>query len=565
MGISVSPYRLAIDGLAPQLSALDWGNVYLLSSPMQPLLLQYLAVDSLGRILRHGGCAVLLSATPIRQWLTLAQQRGWDLDAAIQQQRLQCLMQTADYVHKLKKYSLQRLLDELDSCNLPEHSVLLVTPGDALLHWQTQAHARRQLNTWQHWLMARQISLVALHLPLNAAQHSLLCSVQPSLGGMAVLVEDDKLLSWSVAWWRNAQGSMGEQSVSLTADREQHLFVSLTAQGEALPYDTLLPPDENQVFATQSSLSGEKGIPKDWQIVEDLEQLLRATAQAIAACVIIEAGDAISFEQHLRVVHQLRLQRGRRLKIIVRERQGHLRYHQEWALLALGANLIMHLNVAFSRLFNFIAALHGQRFGGEIINDFDTAVASASPVTLSGYLTPLSFCEATLKVVDRSRLIKLEHALIHMPLLENVAHIDALKACVIKRPGDMISADNQSLYLFLFACRESDVDIALSHMFKQPLADYFEEQYRYFDIDRIREVLSDLQQRTQQHNFTDFSALLPQQLVPKTEQHSIAGARLKPLSASPEKPAEAPQPQLPRISAFKTPPREVMPCALKTK
>jgi hypothetical protein len=46
----------------------------------------------------------------------------------------------------------------------------------------------------------------------------------------------------------------------------------------------------------------------------------------------------------------------------------------------------------------------------------------------------------------------------------------------VQRDGDLITADAQGLYVFLFACRESDLDLALSHLFTLPLGALFSSQ-----------------------------------------------------------------------------------------
>lgn len=79
-----------------------------------------------------------------------------------------------------------------------------------------------------------------------------------------------------------------------------------------------------------------------------------------------------------------------------------------------------------------------------------------------------------------------------LPVLPQVPHLDALRTCRALRDGDLVSADRDSLYVFLFACREPDVDAALQRLFSAPLEHFFSSQTTDSTQPGIRAVLERL-------------------------------------------------------------------------
>jgi hypothetical protein len=88
--------------------------------------------------------------------------------------------------------------------------------------------------------------------------------------------------------------------------------------------------------------------------------------------------------------------------------------------------------------------------------------------------------------------LAIQSILVRLPLAPGMTALDALHACDIKRKGDICTAIPDSLYVFLFACREGDVDLALGHIFTLPIDMLFEGQLRFSIPTTIEHGLNDL-------------------------------------------------------------------------
>jgi len=187
-------------------------------------------------------------------------------------------------------------------------------------------------------------------------------------------------------------------------------------------------------------------------------------------------------------IHALRGHCGRAVKIVVRERNEFMRHQYELLMLSLGANLVIGRDVPFSRLQSLLKSVQGQLNTRPIAADFQTALSAALCDSVCGYLTVPLFCEQVEQVIGRAHVLDLPHMLLELHLRPEIAHLDALKACTLRRAGDICTAYHHSLYLFLFACRVSDADAVLQRIFGTNLERFFEDEVRYIDeIDFIKQ------------------------------------------------------------------------------
>ncbi|HEY5801882.1 MAG TPA: BcsE family c-di-GMP-binding protein, partial [Burkholderiaceae bacterium] len=240
--------------------------------------------------------------------------------------------------------------------------------------------------------------------------------------------------------------------------------------------------------------------------------------------VLVFSGSA-AFDPLARCIHGLRARCGPRLKIVVRELNLRLRYSQEALLLRLGANLIVPAEVGFARFLGLAGMVQGQVYAHPIVPSYEAAVADATPEKEQGYLPPAAFIQAVAAMLDASRALNMQEVLVRMPLGYGLQPLDALRYCAIKRAGDLCTADDQSVYLFLHACREGDVDMTLERLFKLPVAEFFSSESRYFSPDQIQHAIDELQQRCHHGAYPDLSTELARASL--QPQPAIAGPALQ--------------------------------------
>jgi cellulose biosynthesis protein BcsE len=305
--------------------------------------------------------------------------------------------------------------------------------------------------------------------------------------------------------WNCSEGPLFEMRLGLKTDAASQ---RLAYDGSLLrgPAQRLVEaPDQQQVIATRAALAGQRGVPSAWTRVSDLADVLAATQDAIAATVLLHAGNAQQQEALLSLVFELRRQHGRVLKIVVCETQDKLRSNVEQALLALGANAVVYREVGFARLQRLLEDMRDETFARALPADFATTRAGFMPDPLRGYLPLTAFCESVREMLARTSHKGLTHSFLRLSMQPHVAHVDAIQACLALRDGDVLSADQDALYVFMFACSEVDIDPALSRLFAIPPSELFAAQTLYGSLDGVHAVLRDLQE-TARKGVPDYSA-----------------------------------------------------------
>jgi Cellulose biosynthesis GIL len=97
-------------------------------------------------------------------------------------------------------------------------------------------------------------------------------------------------------------------------------------------------------------------------------------------------------------------------------------------------------------------------------------------------------------MLNRSQAVGLTHSLLRLPLLSRVAHLDALHACRAQRDGDVLTADQDALYVFFFACGEADVEAAMQRLCVLPLDNLFSSMVSDISTDNMHKTLRKLRQ-----------------------------------------------------------------------
>ncbi|MBY0412332.1 MAG: cellulose biosynthesis protein BcsE, partial [Burkholderiaceae bacterium] len=302
--------------------------------------------------------------------------------------------------------------------------------------------------------------------------------------------------------------------------------------------------DQSDVLATRAAVEGERGVPSHWRIVDSVADLEAVAATSVAATVLMDAGYASEFEERARLVHHLRQSRPLTLKIVVRENLGKLRTHSEQALLQLGASAVVYQEVGFSRVLQQLQDIKTQSHTRPVNPDYAQALDSFMPARERGYQPPAQFFRLVMDMLKRTHSIGLSHSLVQLTVLAQVPHLDALRACHTVRDGDVFTADHEALYVFLFACREPDVEMALNRLFTLPLTQLFAFEATDCTYAGIQAMATRLQESLRK-GLPDYSELL--------NPAATVGATVYALAPTPQPdriavPGQAPLPTLPEAT-----------------
>ncbi|MBT9511727.1 MAG: cellulose biosynthesis protein BcsE [Acidovorax sp.] len=439
------------------------------------------------------------------------------LQAAYRAGRLQMWLLAPGLQAEVQRHGLAPLVEELERTGLQPGHALYVCDAQGLLSGLSVAELAR---------VSRQLSaLCREHLrpvvlgffpPLEpeVLLPALRNLCQMSMHIATLRTEADR---WSLGLerWNTDAGALFQTAFGLLHDGARDRLAADGTRTRGAVRELVEAVDQSEVIATRASVDGQRGVPGHWRIVDSLADMEVAAAASVAATVLIDAGQASDFEARARLVHHLRLSRPLTLKIVVRENVGKLRTHSEQALLQLGASAVVYKEVGFSRLLQLLQDINAQSHTRNVHPDYEAALDSFMPARERGYQPPAQFCALVRGMLDRTHGIGLSHSLVRLTVLAQIPHLDALGACRTSRDGDLFTADHGSVYVFLFACREPDVELALHRLFTLPLTQLFASQATDCSDTGIRAMAGHLQESLRK-GLPDYSAFLdnrPPQVV----------------------------------------------------
>lgn len=456
--------------------------------------------------------AIAVIRTPAAEFLKRLGRLGINTAEVIQQNRLLILQKSDRQGEKLLRHGARHFTDELDYFSASRESLFAVENAEDLFTLDDPHLAGEQAKIYQEWYQStRATALLFFSIArINGPQIAALRTLSDVFAGLVEFGQAGIQLSWRVNHWQSPFASLSHREYAIGFDSQGTRLVAAGYQLEGLDVQIRHAPDQDRIITTEAVVQGERGIPTNWRIVDDLDALLEAAEGSVAATCLIDFVNGDKLHLLARAVHHLRQKHGPGLRIIIRERKLRLRYSDELLLLRLGANSVVYAEVNFSRFISLIDSLRDQIYTGTVPNHFEDAVHAAMPPPHIGYLNPQAFCDMVRDTLAQSARIGIESTLAYLCLLPEIAHVDALRLLKIKRQGDLFTADHRGIWIFLYACREPDADATLERLYAHPLTQAFEGQIRYFSSVSIQAAIDRLEGSLYTTPVADFTAQLEQ-------------------------------------------------------
>ncbi|WP_430390037.1 cellulose biosynthesis protein BcsE [Dyella sp. 20L07] len=511
---------LAIDGLAPSLAALATGYVYAVYASRSP------ARDAL--FWKTAATALL---TPVS---ILSTRSAEDIAHALKQYGLDIDQPGA--VHPRSNVCSLRLPPNRDGCDaligalqaMSEQCAspatqFLVEGAAACFAWQDRDTLIRQGAALAGWCAQTRHSVLLVMLPPLVDEESgflPLTDFQIRFGGAAQLQQVQGEFRWEVAFWRGEHGALAaSESIPLRFSPTDHRLVAWT--DDAQERSGLLAPDETTVLVSRDAVLHERSVPKEWRVLADNDAVVAEASHAVAATVVLHYGIRENLAKLAKQVNFLRRQAGKALKILIREDNVSIRY--ELLMLSLGANAIIPRSTSIAQVEILVDGVQGQLMSRPVPEDYRAALAAAMRDSTTGYVPARRFVDLVREAVDRSRPIRLPNVMLRLMLERDVAGIDAVRACRMRRSGDLCTASGDSLYVFFFACHADDAGKASSKVFGRPLAELFRGELRCGDRDSILSALEVLEDEIAELPPPDYSSLVePMQVAASAVDEVVA-------------------------------------------
>jgi cellulose biosynthesis protein BcsE len=527
--------RLQIDQLEAGVSLLP-GNIYLVCEE-DDALAAMLIWGTLYDLCASGGSACLISSANLTK--SIGESTHAQGIRRMTANKSLVLLEIQDIHARLRnKMRVALVLQELRHWGGAAKRLLIINGAEKMFANFDAA----MLREWRHWAESKSHVVLFIVRQSPTEKTGVITSLLPIshlFSGVARLKSVYGAAKWEVFHWFDHDGVIAGKTYPICKSEIGRLAL-LPAESAV---EAALPPaaDEQQVWTMRCAFLANEIVNTSWQMVEKISDVAAIIGNAVAATIVIGFTPESEFTMIARAVFDLRKRYGPRLKIVLREVNSRLRYSQEALMVRLGANMIVCAEVSYSRFLNQIVMVQGQIFPFNLPASYEQAVAETLLEQEQGYLPPAEFCRAVANTLEHSRIVNVENVLLRLPLAYGLLPSDALRYCNIKRPGDFCSADNGHVYLFLYACRESDVDGALDRLFGLPVSELFNKEELFLSLYGIQEAIDDFEARHRREAFPDLSAALTSTSNRQQAKTNVVKAVTKPSkSTKPEGGAHAP-------------------------
>ncbi|MEG3000204.1 MAG: BcsE family c-di-GMP-binding protein [Comamonas sp.] len=432
-----------------------------------------------------------------------------DLQEALAQGRIRPWILPLDAQNHIAQRRLPDLLSELHTAGLRPHHALLCTNAAGLLLRTRLVHLERMSSQWVHWARQRNQASVWCFTVEAGQPHvrSIISALARCFLYAAHLEVHATEPALVLERWDSPQGALFNTRYGLEPTPNGLLRANGSiVRGSAARLAQA--PDAEVVYVTQACLNDLRTLPPHWKPVDSWQAAENAVQSAIGATVLLDAGTPEQFEALVTLIHRLRSAHPPTLKIAVLETTAKLRSHHERALLQLGANEVFYAEMRMARIVRHVQKLRDQVYLRDLPADWKAVMADFLPVPEQGYQPPPRFLELVRDMLERAQRQDLNHALVQLHLLPHVSHGMALKAYCGTRSGDLLTADAQSLWLFLYTCREVDLDPTIERLFSPSSTNLFSSQTTHCQLPGIAQQLSLLLEEDEQHPLPDYSQML---------------------------------------------------------
>ncbi|GAB3379805.1 cellulose biosynthesis protein BcsE [Azotobacter armeniacus] len=388
----------------------------------------------------------------------------------------------------------------------------------------------RELHDWcrrlREWLDRRACTLLVVNSGKSQSIASRLLACNDSLAGLAQLYHGRGGIRYLLHFWRNALGVRAGGEVGFERVGDRFVCRPETEQGGSGPTAS----DQHHYLAPRAVLEGAPPLSEHWRLFDDVAVLLAAAMRSTASSVVLGIGSNEQVSELARHVYALRRQRGKALKLVVRELAPCLRYLDEQLLLICGASLIVPHGVGLSRFLTMLDSVQGQTWTRTLPTDFEGALDYLRPPSLRGLLPTPKFVAVVRDIIEQAPGREVSHLLLRLRVAAGLDLSQVLGQCRLRRYGDMACVAGGDLYLFLFACRPNALDSALGNIFRLSWRELFAS---HEILDGVQGISPDV--------VANDCTVLPSVPVRGGAQSAATGpVRLAPVRVSLGKPAAAP-------------------------
>lgn len=535
--------RLGVSGLPNLTDSMIAGGLYALIAETPPARFPILAGSLDIALQTDMPCTVIVPSDPKSFIQRLASFGTPDVYLKLGTDKYRFFTMQGEFAKKMFQFGADSFVQELEHFKIPSNSYLVFDQADELLSLHDITLASDQVETLRKWCLQQKVTLLLVFSRATEADTSTLNALMDNLTGMARLGADKDGLELTFDYWQSEEGTIAARNFRL-ATLDSGLYEATLKLAQAEPAE-----DSRRYSAQEETVDAElhffymdpdlgslaKQMKGTWHHVSTLVGMMHATRNTRGATCLLTYQRDSSLRQLAEAIHTLRLSLGRQARIVVQEKDASLRYQNEALLLRLGVNLVVNRDVPASRLPLLLDSLVGQVFTRDVDINFEAALTSVLPTRLRGYLLPVRFVREVSAILSQGETLNIPSALIVGRPGSTVAITDILANSGLSRPGDLISADAENCYLFLNACPQSVMLLALDRILGASVDTLFADVRFLVKREEIQSTLDALSREAAIGELPDYSGLFAAVPVQDDSPHAAALGSASVLQAVPAK------------------------------
>ena len=308
-------------------------------------------------------------------------------------------------------------------------------------------------------------------------------------------------------YWRHSTGVIAGEYYRLILSNNQFVVEAGSISEGKKPKGSDFS-DEGDVWLVQSAVPEGTKLPVHYKSVKNNNDLFAIGPKLEAATLVFSVTRYTDLALLGKQCFELRKNCGRWLKLVIQNVDGVIRHQDECLFLTLGVNLILYSFSEPSRLLSQIQSIQGFKFSRPLPSSVEDVLKYTENTFSKGYLPFNEFTKQVEIHSDSAVNLGVSGVLVKLELLPRIDPIHPLHLFHIKREGDVFSLAENTVYLYLHACRENDVDNAIKHLFKLKTSDFFVQQNVISDHFYIQQECKQLRRFYKGKSIIDFSKKL---------------------------------------------------------
>jgi cellulose biosynthesis protein BcsE len=360
----------------------------------------------------------------------------------------------------------------------------------------------------EHLLKHSNATLLLLISGPNIAHYRFLVRQMNKLIDGSVFIENDaatRILDYD--YWHHSKGVFTNRQYQLIVS-EQRLVLQPPANNETQHNPNKTLDDEHDVWIVQSAVPEGTKLPASYRTVKENKDLFAKGPSFEGATLVFSVTRYTDLTQLAEQCFILRKNCGCLLKLVIQNVDGIIRHQDECLFLTLGVNLILYSYTQPSRLLSQIQSIQGFQFTRPLPPSVEHLFKYTVNKLAKGYLPFIEFTKQVEIHSDSAVNLGVSGILVELELLPRIDPIHPLHLFHIRREGDVFSIVDNTIYLYLHACRENDVRNAIEHLFKLATSDFFVQEKLITEHFYIQQKCKQLRQFYNNKKIADFSQQL---------------------------------------------------------